>query len=512
MKCGGLGVKDIQNFGEALFLKIVWSLMADEDKLWVKICKTKYFPAVGYWRARNSAGASRMWRQVMARRDVFKEHVKWKIGDGKVVQAISQPWFQSWRVHENASARDRKLKVCELIDEHTGQWNMQRLQSLFQPDQIVDILNEDNKPEAQGMAKDRLVWHVAKNGKYSVKEGYKMMINRQLNVQTTHDFLWPMIWKCKNIAPRVKIFLWRLLKKGLPTGGNMHSRLPNFSPMCQRCHEENEFETHCLFFCHTSRQVWFGGQLGIRVHDLPLDINQAVQEIVSRLDEEGIRIFAYTLWKIWKERNKTVIERGNFQVQGVLKRICALLRPEVNQIQLIPTRIQCVDKYEVHKEGWQVILDASWETSGKIGTAYVVYQKGQLQSIGMHSAEVGDVFQAETLALSQAIDYVYTVMNIPTDTRIQFFSDCLNLVMAVNNGDSEDIPSWRATREVRRIIAAMELCNVGATLHHARREAVIQAHNLANSARREGLNLRGRVHWAMQQQRSINREIDNHYF
>ncbi|KAJ4794391.1 RNA-directed DNA polymerase (Reverse transcriptase) [Rhynchospora pubera] len=38
---GGLGIKDLQTFGEALFLKIVWFLMADENKLWVQICKAK---------------------------------------------------------------------------------------------------------------------------------------------------------------------------------------------------------------------------------------------------------------------------------------------------------------------------------------------------------------------------------------------------------------------------------------------------------------------------------------
>ncbi|KAJ3691695.1 hypothetical protein LUZ61_020859 [Rhynchospora tenuis] len=40
---GGLGVKHLESFGQALFLKIVWSVMAEEDKLWV----TKYCPTVG---------------------------------------------------------------------------------------------------------------------------------------------------------------------------------------------------------------------------------------------------------------------------------------------------------------------------------------------------------------------------------------------------------------------------------------------------------------------------------
>ncbi|KAJ1694266.1 hypothetical protein LUZ63_010964 [Rhynchospora breviuscula] len=86
---GGLGVKDLETFGEALFQKVVWSLMADEEKIWVKICKSKYYPMVGFWRAQNTGRCSKMWNQVIKKRDFFVNQVEWRIGNGKKVNAVS---------------------------------------------------------------------------------------------------------------------------------------------------------------------------------------------------------------------------------------------------------------------------------------------------------------------------------------------------------------------------------------------------------------------------------------
>ncbi|KAJ4755830.1 RNA-directed DNA polymerase (reverse transcriptase)-related family protein [Rhynchospora pubera] len=321
---GGLGVKDLQTFGEALFMKVVWSLMAEEDKLWVQVCKSKYYPVAGYWRAKNNGGCTKMWSQVLKYREFFSEQVVWKIGNGDKVHALSQPWFQNWTIQEGAANRDMQRKVSSLLLDNTGQWNMQELPKLFTPDQVRQIISENNVPLPQSVEQDILIWKRAKSGKYSVKEGYKMMtgvIDGQSN--SNYDFDWHAIWKWKSLSPKIKIFLWRLVHRGLPMAVNMHARMSNFSPICQRCAQENEFEMHCLFFCNTSRQVWFGSLLGLRVHELPMDIGATVQLIMSNLHAQGVRIFATTMWEVWKERNKTVIEHKVFQPRSVIQRVNA---------------------------------------------------------------------------------------------------------------------------------------------------------------------------------------------
>ncbi|KAJ4781711.1 reverse transcriptase [Rhynchospora pubera] len=425
-------------------------------------------------------------------RDFFKEQVSWQLGNGAKVNAIFQPWFRSWKVQDHATVTDRRMKVSSLWDENAGQWKVNELHRLFQPNQVQDIMS-GQKLEINSVVSDRMVWHESKNGKYSVKEGYNKITQLHMPQAAIPVVNWTMVWKWKRIPPKIKLFIWRLFNKGLPLAVHMHERLSHFSPMCQRCGEENEFEMHCLFFCNTSRQVWFGCSLGIRVHELPMDFLTTFEQITAQLDEEGIIMFCTTIWEIWKERNKAVIEHAIFHPQSVLMRVNAALRPELAHTHIDTAKIGAISgqQYQFYQEGWQVLVDASWVTSGNSGGAFVVYEGGEMRAIGMHNFIAHDAFMAEAVALQAAMQYVYGDMNKELGTKLQFFSDCLTLVQAVNQGDTADLPSWRATTVVNQIINQMEVCQQGASMHHARREAIHIAHDLANRARRSSINYQG---------------------
>ncbi|KAJ4805020.1 Ribonuclease H-like superfamily protein [Rhynchospora pubera] len=279
----------------------------------------------------------------------------------------------------------------------------------------------------------------------------------------------------------------------------MHARINTFSPTCQRCNEENEYEMHCLFFCNTSRQVWFASQLGLRVHELSLNVNTAIQQIMENLDEEGNTIFANTLWEIWKERNKAVLERCIFKPHAVIQRIKTIITCSQMELSLEPTNTRQLfqEQYEYNSNGWQVIIDGSWDCSMKAGAGYVVYNKGILHGVGLHFFSVHDSFQAEAVAMKEAMAYIFTDLNLPEGIKVQFFSDCLNLVTAVNQGDNTELPSWRAVQVVSHLIVQLEITKTDATVLFARREAIQQAHELASLARRQSLTYQGRPHMVL---------------
>jgi hypothetical protein len=47
MEQGGLGVRDLKLFNEALLLKIVCQLAGSHDKIWVEVMRAKYCPKKG---------------------------------------------------------------------------------------------------------------------------------------------------------------------------------------------------------------------------------------------------------------------------------------------------------------------------------------------------------------------------------------------------------------------------------------------------------------------------------
>ncbi|KAJ4788737.1 RNA-directed DNA polymerase (reverse transcriptase)-related family protein [Rhynchospora pubera] len=480
---GGLGIRDLNIFGEALFMKLVWETISDENKMWVQICKSKYCPQVGFWNAKVGSHSSKMWRNIIQRRDFFKNQVKWYIGDASGVKAIGQPWFTGWEQQGLVSQRNMKKVVCDLYDFNVGSWKMEELNAIYNPSQVLQILNSQIVPRRVGGVKDLMVWQPSKKGKYSVKEGYQYMLHhRGVHGSTATSEFWVVIQRW-NIVPKVKIFLWRLISKALMLSNNVHRRIVAVSPMCQRCHEENEFETHCFFFCQGSRVVWFASTLGLRTNDMPLDILEAVKYCTQSMSGEEIKVFTYTLWEIWKARNDTVINQKRFEPTEIQRKVHNWLQLDFEGEGQIGHKIaqKTHGKYCYQQDGYQVVVDGSWDTQNKSGSAYLIYQGGKLTLIGYNNHDVLDPFHAEVKAVKEAVDALVDIG--VQNQQIELFSDCYDLVQAINEEDVQDLPSWRARQEVMDVIGIVKQFGDRMQFKHVRREAVFQAHEMANFAR-----------------------------
>ncbi|KAJ4779287.1 reverse transcriptase [Rhynchospora pubera] len=442
---GGLGVKDLHKFGDALFMKNIWALMGQENKLWVDVCRAKYFPRIGFWGATNTRGGSQLWKEVVKNKQKLKDEVKWDIHNGHKALAVSQPWFNDWEIQHNVTLADRQLTVSQLFDTDRNQWREDQLERIFGVQGASQIYNTASKPNPVSNLEDKLIWQRVKEGRYTVKEGYKWLegssgTTGQNQMIGKH---WKIIAELKNVAPKVKVFLWRLLSKTLPIDQNLNRRISAISPMCQRCHEENEFETHCLFFCPGSRAVWFGGQLMLRVHELPLDIVEAFNQITERLDQQGMEILAYTLWELWKGRNEVVMKHKQFDPFLIKKNVAAWLvqgRQDTQGMQII-SQLEEHRRYEVDENEWQVLIDGSWEPSGKTGTAAVIYQNGEAKFFAYQFREAQDPFHAEALACLDAVGYIKSLLVRGQVQKICIHSDSSKLVDAIKEEQWDNLPS-----------------------------------------------------------------------
>ncbi|KAJ3708440.1 hypothetical protein LUZ61_012145 [Rhynchospora tenuis] len=252
----------------------------------------------------------------------------------------------------------------------------------------------------------------------------------------------------------------------------------------------------------------------IYADDLVIMGDTKPEEVLPSLDENGVQIFAHTMWEIWKERNKAVIEHSAFQPTSVLHRINASIAAQnltLNLDRRNPHTVQS-EKYNYNEEGWQVMVDASWELTGKAGGAYLVYYKGMLHSVGLAYFTAHDPFHAEATAMKEAMLYFYRGMGMPVNTVVQFFGDCLNLVSSVEQGETIDIPSWRAAETVQVLIKLLRDTNDKGEMRHVKKEAVYQAHCLANLARRDSISYQGQLTESLQHQGRLTRIIDEQFF
>ena len=138
-----------------------------------------------------------------------------------------------------------ELRVADLMLPEERQWDRRKIHLLLPEyeDKILFI-----KPSLTG-ATDKLIWLGTKKGDYSVKSGYYVAVGAEGDgPEAEGDFKWTNhVWKL-DCAPKVKLFVWKVLKGVVPVGERLLERHIDIDPRCKGC-GSNESITHLLFHC-----------------------------------------------------------------------------------------------------------------------------------------------------------------------------------------------------------------------------------------------------------------------
>ena len=114
------------------------------------------------------------------------------------------------------------------------------MKQLFYPHDTEEILKIHIQSSRDG---DFLTWHFEKNGLFSVRSAYKLMLNlkdckkdlRQTNgVVNGERRLWVIIWKA-NAPQNIKIFAWRAASNSLAVHINRVSNHQTDRAICSIC-------------------------------------------------------------------------------------------------------------------------------------------------------------------------------------------------------------------------------------------------------------------------------------
>ncbi|KAJ8440477.1 hypothetical protein Cgig2_013636 [Carnegiea gigantea] len=155
--------------------------------------------------------------------------------------------------------------VSGLICKEAGTWREELLRRVLPID--ADLVLQI--PLCSSWSSDKLIWHFAANGLFSVRSAYHLARSLKLSSMASSSFhgtkdFWRLVWGL-NVPPWIKLFAWRVGVSALPTRAHLSRRLPNFSTACGVCEALEESDLHSLLHCPLAQEIWSGSDFDAKL-------------------------------------------------------------------------------------------------------------------------------------------------------------------------------------------------------------------------------------------------------
>ena len=93
---GGMGFRDLRLFNHAMFAKQGWRLMHDQNSLFFKCFKARYFPRCHFFDAAVSPNSSFVWRSIMSAMPILRSRSCWRVGNGESIEVLLDKWIPNY--------------------------------------------------------------------------------------------------------------------------------------------------------------------------------------------------------------------------------------------------------------------------------------------------------------------------------------------------------------------------------------------------------------------------------
>lgn len=230
------------------------------------------------------------------------------MGNGENILIYNDSWLpnpQYPRIQSPLSFYSCDAQVSILIDKERRCWIKEAVDNNFlaYEAKLIKAI-----PLSLNDVEDKLCWRRSVDGLYSVKAGYKLLVDDELssNVGSSTVSLSKSTWKglWKMMTPnKIKTLSWLANLDALPTRVNLVKRKVLTDPTCQACVADQESTLHALWLCPKLKEVW-------AVHFSLL--KSEASECSSFLDvfcmclvkSYPTDVFAMLAYQIWYRRNK----------------------------------------------------------------------------------------------------------------------------------------------------------------------------------------------------------------
>lgn len=213
-----------------------------------RVYKARYYPDKDFLEATLGSSPNFIWRSIFEARKVISDGAAWRIGNGKDIHILNQPWLNC-KVNPYVTTISPALvnqKVESLFRIGMKECDTEIIEDVFDSRDQEVIFN--TKIE-QDLEMDVLNWKLEFSGQYSVKSAYRLLQSQKGDWNSdSYANLWKSVWKIK-APPQVLNLIWRAGTYCLPTLVQLQSKQVNISNMCPVCKDGVETIFHALVQC-----------------------------------------------------------------------------------------------------------------------------------------------------------------------------------------------------------------------------------------------------------------------
>jgi hypothetical protein len=333
---GGLGVRNLIHFNQALLGKWLWRFATERAAWWQKLVVAKYDIIRGGWCSKEVGGPHGvgLWKGIRRGWDTFKHYVRFEVGTGsqvlfwKDVWCGDRPLMNAFPALFNiACAKEAWVEENMAIVNGAIQWNVLFIRPVhdWELEEVLRFFELLYSQQLRQGGEDKICWAPLKRRFFEVKSYYKLRINSK-----PVDGTWKSIWKSK-APPMVAFFVWTAALGKILTMDNLRKKNIIVAEWCCMCKKSGESIVHLLLHCEVAMEVW---NMVCHLFGVMWVMTGSVVECLrSWRVQKGNRTVLQTwrmvplcvMWCLWREMNARNFEDREIGLMELKKRVIQTL-------------------------------------------------------------------------------------------------------------------------------------------------------------------------------------------
>lgn len=499
MPKGGLGIRNLAIMNKSLFTNVAWSIINNPSSFIAKVLKAKYFHNSPIWKPNLYTPKSAFWASFIKILPDIISSCKMQIAKGNS-SIWNNPWCKDWdniydHLKPNLNGPCPSI-ISDLWKPNSKVWDEDKISAYFDDTFKNNVLNI---PVINADIDDTMCWIHTPSAICTTKSAYKTFMQEIQDSAMNHRSLATnqeiailnQVWKNRILAPRVKTFAWRLIRRALASRLRASRFSKHIKKECCRCGCV-ESDMHFFFLCSFSRSVWF--KLGFKSDTL--DHNLYPSDVINLILSSNhpvlnLEFVFTTLWNIWKARSDLLFKKKTWSPMQVIYATKAMLNAGTLEDDKEDLRLSdkaltsapgCMD-LNFQYAGCLAYVDAAYNPTANQDKAFLgVFLRDEsrnhsifIQAVAMN---VCSVLQAEALGLLLAA----AVVKALNWSSIYFLSDCRTLVEVAKAKDLIRHPGHWNLRPTLADFFNLVSRFASYRIDHIPRIKNLMAHNLAKKA------------------------------